>query len=884
MSKRLISAVLAVLLLLALALPAAAEQTEETVRVDVRIHTCAQLLQFAKRCQLDSYSAGLVVSLENDLDLTSEEFPGIPIFCGTFLGNNHTIKGLKMEKDGSVQGLFRYLTKEAVVEKLTVQGEIAPGGSRSTVGGIAGENSGIIRNCSFIGTLEGAQSVGGIAGHNTVTGILENCRSAGQLHGSHFVGGIAGENSGVIRGCENTAKINTSAKQNSVSLSEITIESLTSTESVGTVTDIGGIAGSSSGVIRRCTNWGDVGYRHMGYNVGGIAGSQSGYISDCVNYADIQGRKEVGGIAGQMEPAARIEYEEDAIDILQRQLDAMGKTISQAVANAKAGADNLSGGIYAMQDHVWNAMEAAESLRPSVTTDPNGGLPEVDLPDLDTIQAARNGISDSLSSMTSTLWGISETTQSTIGTLSNNLYALKDQMDAMRTTLGNVSQTLGGTVADVSDEDTAEDLTGKVEACVNHGSVLADLNAGGITGAIAMENDLDPEEDWEITGENSLNFESELRAVVLSCENQGSVTAKKQHAGGIVGWQSMGLVRQSGNTGKLDAEAADYVGGVSGRSTGFIRNSFAKCEILGHDYVGGIAGSAQIATDCRSMVLLSSGNEKMGEVLGMAEKTGTDEEAPISGNIYLAVERDDGGIDGISYEGKAEPMAPEEFLKLEGLPVQFRNVTITFRYSDGMSRKLELKPGETLKETNIPKLPEKAGMVAVWEGLEEADLTNITFDMTFDAEYHDYDGVIQSEMSRENGRPILLLQGIFTDGSAVTLEASQKAPALEEGQTLVEVWSLNISGAEQVTTGRWQVPEGLNGEALTLLLSREEGQWTKTEAALDGSYLVFSMDGSVTELALVQDPEQSSLWLVLSSIAAVLAAAAGFLWYRKKKK
>ena len=88
------------------------------------------------------------------------------------------------------------------------------------------------------------------------------------------------------------------------------------------------------------------------------------------------------------------------------------------------------------------------------------------------------------------------------------------------------------------------------------------------------------EEDWSIRGENSLNFESELRAVILDCDNSGIIAAGKQNAGGIVGFQSLGLVKTSRNSGKLDAENADYVGGISGRSMGFIRNCFANCENL----------------------------------------------------------------------------------------------------------------------------------------------------------------------------------------------------------------------------------------------------------------------------------------------------------------
>jgi hypothetical protein len=65
--------------------------------------------------------------------------------------------------------------------------------------------------------------------------------------------------------------------------------------------------------------------------------------------------------------------------------------------------------------------------------------------------------------------------------------------------------------------------------------------------------------------------------------------------------------------------------------------------------VGGIAGSGAIVTDCRSMVQITGGSEKAGAVLGIAAEPYAEEENPRSGNLYVAVGADRGGIDGISY-------------------------------------------------------------------------------------------------------------------------------------------------------------------------------------------------------------------------------------------
>lgn len=297
MYKRFAWLMMSVALLVGMAMPVHADPAENPEPVRLSISSQEEFLAFAQNCRLDTYSQNLHVSLEKDLDFSDTPFVSVPIFSGTFAGNGHRVSGIRISSDGSMEGLFRRLTETAVVSDLTVNGEIHPGGSGQEIGGIAGRNEGQILGCSFSGDLSGGDYVGGIAGSNGVTGLIESCSAEGQIHGRHFVGGITGGNSGVVRDCTNLSAVNTTPQQNTVELSDITLENITNTEAVNTITDIGGIAGISSGVIRSCENEGNVGYRHMGYNIGGIAGTQTGYIADCVNRGNIAGRKEKIGRA-----------------------------------------------------------------------------------------------------------------------------------------------------------------------------------------------------------------------------------------------------------------------------------------------------------------------------------------------------------------------------------------------------------------------------------------------------------------------------------------------------------------------------------------------------------------------------------------------------------
>ena len=234
------------------------------------------LLQLAENCRLDSWSRDKIVYLDADIDLTGTGFSGIPSFGGLWEGGGHAISGLTLTADGSVQGLFRYIQAEGAVRQTTVTGTVQPGGSRAEVGGIAGENAGTIDTCRFEGTVTGTNQVGGIAGTNTADGVISGCTVSGSVYGDHFIGGVTGLNDGVVTGCTNLADINTTVSQNEVELEDLTVEDLLKTERAADITDVGGVAGSSSGVIRACVNRGNVGYDHIGYNVGGIAGSQTG--------------------------------------------------------------------------------------------------------------------------------------------------------------------------------------------------------------------------------------------------------------------------------------------------------------------------------------------------------------------------------------------------------------------------------------------------------------------------------------------------------------------------------------------------------------------------------------------------------------------------------
>lgn len=298
--------------------------TEDTkLSQTIIIKTADELAAFARSCTSEAFSQGVTVRLDADIYLKNAEFEPIPIFCGVFDGNGHTINGLTIQKKGSDLGLFRYVQEGAVIQKLNVSGRVIPEGSRKNIGGIAGVNRGTIRECTFKGVGRAMENLGGIAGLNEETGVIDHCMNKAELNGNRQVGGITGENLGTVRFSSNSVNINDvpDLVDDDEKLSDIISMDLSEDRDAlrqglqsEKVNDIGGIAGVSSGIIEECTNDGKIGYTSVGYNVGGIVGRSKGILLSNENMGHVSGRKDIGGIAGQLEPQLLAEYEKSTLD------------------------------------------------------------------------------------------------------------------------------------------------------------------------------------------------------------------------------------------------------------------------------------------------------------------------------------------------------------------------------------------------------------------------------------------------------------------------------------------------------------------------------------------------------------------------------------------
>jgi hypothetical protein len=836
----------------------------------IRITGEDDLRQLVAACALDSYSKGLTVSLDTDLDLSGSDVGPIPVFNGTFLGNGHTVSGLHLT-GGSNQGLFRYVQADGVIRDLHVQGTVLPAAESDHIGGIVGTNYGTLENCTFHGSVAGRNNIGGLVGENY--GTVMNSSADASVSGKRFTGGVVGNNSGLILSCSNYGAVNTEVSDEQLSLDDISAVSsalyaldLLNAEDENVISDSGGIVGYSGGIVLNCENHGVVGYQHYGYNVGGIAGRQAGYLNNCRNYGNVLGKKDVAGVVGQMEPYINLVNSENLAD----EITQLNEYMNAA-----------SGDLQTMSDEMNDLQAEAESY--NVDIDIGGGTISGEG------EEDSGGGSGSIINGGGTIDGGSGSSDAGSGGLVNNLLdaygILSDSSSALSHDLTNANNqfskvmtmfanAVGGDASHQVFEDVSEDLPpeeteGRVSDNLNYGRVEGDNNVGGVIGAMGVEYEFDMEDTIaETVGVNGIvNNRYETKCVSSGNINQGVVEAKKDRVGGVVGSAETGTVVSCENYGSVTSTEGGYAGGVAGYSGTSVRQSYAMCTVGGSEYVGGIAGYGTKITDCASMIAVPSVNICTGAIAGWADVNVAES---VDRNVY--VHNSLGAIDGISYSGKAAPVSYQELIARTDIPDEFRSIMVTFLADGIIVKEVRVPYGSDLADEDIPDVPEKFDHTGSWAPFEAEDLR---FNVTVEAEYALNQNTLAVDRTRgDSPMAILLVDGEFTERIVLNLnEYNDNLP----GGTVIEAWDLTLDGYTNPNgegyTVRYLAPPAGRGRQVELYVLDEGEKWTHAESGTSGSYLTFHNDKDhVVFAALETDNLRSSVikWAAIAG-AALLA-------------
>ncbi|MBE6842359.1 MAG: hypothetical protein E7510_05965 [Ruminococcus sp.] len=143
-------------------------------------------------------------------------------FLGNYNGQGYSILNFNLSRSVKCAGLFGCVVNDAVIENLSVYGNVLS--TKENVGGIVGEaqNSILIKNCSFFGNVTGTYDVGGIVGEIWNGGSVENCYGIVNVSGTKTgegnlpLGGIVGRidmgklGSSYIKNCYHIGEISCS--------------------------------------------------------------------------------------------------------------------------------------------------------------------------------------------------------------------------------------------------------------------------------------------------------------------------------------------------------------------------------------------------------------------------------------------------------------------------------------------------------------------------------------------------------------------------------------------------------------------------------------------------------------------------------------------------
>lgn len=848
--KKTISILLACLLMIVL--PLNSVKAEEDA---IHIKTVDDWKQLAKDCVLDVYSKEKTVVLDNDLTFEND-FVSISYFNGTFDGNNHKLINVNFDSYLINDGIFRITGKNSIIKNITIDMDIYQDSKRF---GVVGYNQGLIENINVASIINGDDEIGLIVGYNAVTGKIKKCTSSGTIDGKHYIGGIVGINYGYITDCTNKANINNNIEKEDLEISTLTIESLTDSNIISKLNDIGGIAGINYGIIENCKNYGNIGHEHVGYNVGGVVGGQSGFVNNCTNYGFVQGRKEVGGIVGQAEPSMSLIFREDYLQSMKRQIKNIYEESNSIVDDLKANKDT---NISYFEDVIDNLDQACDALDMM-----NGHAPG------DTeYDTGKTALSSSIRKALDTSKNIVEYNKDTNDVYSRMKNVSQNLMDLGTTTVNFADSitTEKDTYVDVSNKDKSTDKEGKIANCINRSNVEGDINVGGITGSMAIENNLNPEDDFKIVGATSFDARYEIKDVIDSCINYGMIVIKRSCAGGICGNQTTGLIKKSINFGLLNCEEGNYVGGIAGKTIGNLDNNQSKCFIFGKDYVGGIAGTGEKGSNNGSISQILSYNSNSGSIFGNYGKIDdeiAEKATEISNNWYVYDEL--AGIDGISYDKKAFLISYDEMLKKD-INDELKNINIIFMDDGNIVSKKTIEYGENVSKDIFPYEFNSDNDYCSWDSFDGNDLKNVTRDVLLVSNCTD---VLPSISSDEDPLAYVVLNGRFNDTDYVKTIITEDDNGIE--------YSIKTSLAEDSSIDSYSIYANQYNKYQVLLL--EDGKWNAADFKEDGRYAIVYSDGiNINKIRIVKVIDYTPI--ILGCGAVVLIAVGSFALIRGKKK
>ena len=816
----------------------------------LEIYTAHDLVKLAKECHYDAYSKDLRVELMSDISLRDVKDFSLMVFDGVFDGNGHTISDYIVDGRFSPCGFVGHLMDNGRIENLHIEGVSVPGGDGNNAGIFAGINDGVIEDCSFKGTTKANENTGMAAGINN--GVIKSFVAEGIIRGEKAAGGIAGKNSGVIDSCISYVSLNTQSTNSSINISNIEFSSLDDLKQVSSFLDAGGIAGINSGEIISCRNYGTVGYQHVGYNIGGIAGRSNGYIVDCENDGTVDGRKDVGGIAGHMEPDIINDISSSAVGRLKSQMNQLNYLVNRASDSFSAGNDYATEIMDEMSDEALRAIDALKNIDIEISRPDDGDIRDIE------VNADLSALDDSLRSLNDSFGKLSGSIGDTAGNLSDDIKQISDKLNQISATaMELINYEPSNPYKDMSSVNIENIRYGRVRNCLNSGEISGDMNVGGIAGVMSVEKDNDPENDDLFSFDIDKSNSYELKDLLDSCDNTGAVKAKRSNSGGIVGYQAVGYVYNNRNRGDVSSNDGNYVGGIAGRSSAKLSDNLARCYLEGNKYIGGIAGYIDedgSLMNSYSMVNIGSYEQYAGAICGLSDGTLKDN-CYYSLNLY--------GVNGISYSGQCVPLEYSEIVRRDEF---FDKLYLSFEYDEKTVKCVELEYGDSLDDSVYPKMLGNKDTRVVFN---EADLKNIRQDMHIKGVDEEYVKALSYSL-RSDGEVLLYCDGQFSKDDRLRLSVLKS-----DEENLLNAYHIDIpDDGNGIHNLRLRIDDNV--------VFKVDGNVTDYE--LIGSFASFNVAGLSHDIMIYGKAESYVPYYVMAFVAGGLIVLSLVIRHHRKKE
>ena len=516
-----------------------------------------------------------------------------PKFNGSVDGNGFNITGLVINRpSSSYLGLIGCIGENGKVNTVSLIDNHVIG--ENYLGGLAGYNSGSIRNCTSTGEINGTgHSIGGIVGLNN--GIIEKSYATGEVSGtggwnSFAIGGLIGYNFGTVSECYSTGNARGTGF----------------TVTVG----IGGLIGANeNSIVEHCYATGNV---SGDWYVGGLMGFRLGdtVINSfyCINATKVNNRHYVTPF-GIYKNQYKDWWDNNKVLNIDDYLCKIPMTDYYEIA-----------GIIDMKNMLPFSASGDYNFRQTedidLSSDPYFYIPTF-------INGEYDGNGYSVSNLDITYY-----LNEYMGLFGHAENASIINVSIIDHDVSGVDY-IGGLVGHIND--------GKVENCYATGNVTGNDDVGGLMGNI---NNGEVVNCYATCITSGCDYVGGLvgsnGASITNCYVTGT-TIGEDHVGGLVGINGASITNCYA-TGTTSGE--DNIGGLVGSNGDSIKNCYATGIVSGDDYIGGFVGeNSKTITNCYATGPVTGNIFVVGGLVGINYGSGGISDCyatgPVTGNNYI---------------------------------------------------------------------------------------------------------------------------------------------------------------------------------------------------------------------------------------------------------